>query len=355
MHAVLIKSGRLRLVERPPGDLAPHEVRVEVERSGICGTDLHLVDRPEAEGLTPGHEVAGTVVELGSAITGSPDLQVGSRVAVLPSPRCGSCGPCRRGEEQMCTEQWQHALGFGRAGGYAESVTVPASSCFLLGEDTSFAQGALADPYAVALHGSSLAGLQPGEACVVIGAGAIGLFVVAALLAQGVTDVTVVEPAPARAEAALRLGAARAVASSEGLTEATAPDVVAVLECSGADGLVGEAIRIVRHGGTVVVLGVPPEGRTVDVAPRSWMRKEVRLVPSVWYRISDFAQAVADIGAGALDRFLDLPHGLEVRDLSEAPACFEAGIVSAIKVQLDPRSSERDGAAPRGAAAVVAS
>ncbi|WP_309630915.1 alcohol dehydrogenase catalytic domain-containing protein [Nocardioides zeae] len=332
-------------MSRPPNDLAPDEAMIRVERSGICGTDLHLVHRSESEGLTPGHEVAGTVVDLGPATHGSAGLEVGARVAVLPSARCGACGPCVRGEEQMCTEQWNNALGFSRPGGYAELVTVPVSSCFRLADSTSFAQGALADPYAVALHGSSLAGLRPGDACVVLGAGAIGLFVVAALVAGGITDVTVVEPVPARAEAALALGAARAVSSSEQLTEATAPDVAAVLECSGADGLVVEAIRIVRHGGTVVVVGVPPEGRTVDLPPRPWMRKEVRLVPSIWYRVSDFARAVTDIGEGALDRFLALPHALEVRPLSDAPAWFDGAGGGALKVQLDPRAASREKAA----------
>src|SRR5437899_1890234 len=140
MRAVAIIGGRPQVVDRPVPAPGPHDVLVQVERCGICGTDLHMPHRPEAEGLVPGHEIAGSVAAFGEQVTG---VAIGQAVAVLPSSRCGECSACVRGDVQLCERQWAGALGFGRDGGYAEFVVVPESSCFPLPDGMTASQAAL--------------------------------------------------------------------------------------------------------------------------------------------------------------------------------------------------------------------
>jgi 2-desacetyl-2-hydroxyethyl bacteriochlorophyllide A dehydrogenase len=331
MRAVAIISGRPEVVERAIPEIGLTDVLVEVERCGICGTDLHMPHRPEAEGLVPGHEIGGRVARLGPGATG---LRRGQRVAVLPSARCGHCGPCRRDEVQLCLNQWSVALGFGRDGGYAEYVAVPASSCFVIPESMTAAQAALVEPYSVALHGVNLGSPRAGDSAVVVGAGPIGLLAVAALIGKGITDVTVVEPKQARADAALRLGAAKVVQDVADVPDGESGDCSVVLECSGVRGLVQEAIRVARPGGTVVVLGVPAEGELVSLVPRPWLRKEVGLKPSIWYTIRDFEEARAQLESGAVPTDV---LGVAVRPLDQVAETFATIRTSElIKVQLDP-------------------
>jgi threonine dehydrogenase-like Zn-dependent dehydrogenase len=169
---------------------------------------------------------------------------------------------------------------------------------------------------------------------VVIGAGPLGLLVTAVLAARGLTDITVVEPTELRASTAKRLGATRVLGDSEGLPDGDTGNCAVVVECSGADGRVEEAIRLCRAGGTVVILGVPKEGRVISVSPRKWMRKEISLKPSIWYTIDEFRSALVTLANGGLT---DDALGLSTRRLDEAPSTFaEIPAGQLVKVQFDP-------------------
>lgn len=331
MRAVAIVDGAPRPVERPMPAVGDDDVLVAIERCGICGTDLHLTHRPEAANIVPGHEVAGLVADLGRNVVG---LAEGQRVAVLPSARCGVCPPCRRGEVQLCLNQWAGALGFGRDGGYAQYVAVPASSCFPVPDGMTAEQSALVEPYSVAIHGVNLGEPHPDDEAVVIGAGPVGLLAVAALLERGVSQITVVEPLATRAAVAAKIGATTVLSDVSELPDGEQSDRSLVLECSGASGLVEQSIRVARGGGRVVILGVPSAGELISIRPRGWTRKEVTVVPSIWYTIDDFGEAMSRISAGRLRPEL---LGVEVRSLDEVADTFaEIPTGSLVKVQLDP-------------------
>jgi NADPH2:quinone reductase len=287
--------------------------------------------RPEASGLVPGHEVAGVVADHGRNVRG---LAEGQRVAVLPSARCGVCEPCRRGEMQLCLNQWAGALGFGRDGGYAQYVVVPATSCYPVPAGMTSVQAALVEPYSVAIHGVNLGQPEPADEVVVIGAGPVGLLSVAALVERGVSQITVVEPMARRATAAAKFGATTVLQDVSELSEGDQTGRALVLECSGASGLVEQSIRVVRSGGRVVILGVPSVGERISILPRGWTRKEVTLVPSIWYTTADFSEAMRRIAAGRLDPDM---LGVRVRGLAEVSETFaEIPTGSLVKVQLDP-------------------
>src|SRR5450432_2040388 len=151
MRAAVIKSVHeveVMTVEDPtPG---PREVVVKVAACGICGTDLHILGGEFAPALpiVPGHEFAGEIVEIGSAVTG---FAVGEQVAVDPSLFCYECYYCRRGQNNLC-ENW-NAIGVTRPGGAAEFAKAPMANCVKLPDHIRTADAALIEPLSCAVRG----------------------------------------------------------------------------------------------------------------------------------------------------------------------------------------------------------
>ncbi|MGQ0520897.1 MAG: alcohol dehydrogenase catalytic domain-containing protein [Actinomycetota bacterium] len=328
-------DGRFAVEDRAEPVAGAGEVVVAVERCGICGSDQHL----RASGLLPagavlGHEFAGTVVGGDPDRAGPAD---GTRVAVLPARRCGACPSCLAGRGNLCPLQLTTSLGMGlRAGGWAERVAVPASSCHPLPATVGPEAGALVEPYAVALHavGRSRAAGAPDLAVAVLGAGSVGLLAVAALLRAGVTRLAVAEPRPARAAAAASLGAA-VVDGAGRLAGALGgpPDVV--FEATGSPAGPGQAVETAAPGGQVVVLGVVGPGQAVPMPGLLWVVKEVDVAPSIAYTDAEFAAAVEAVAAGAVDGIVAT---CEVRPLADAGAALDDldTSVGPVKVILSP-------------------
>ena len=327
MRAVVIADARIEVTDLPDPAPTDGEVVIAVERCGICGTDLRLPDNPRVNGLVPGHEIAGRIVDVGPHVSG---LRAGTLVAVKPSDPCGQCGPCRREEPNSCPNQWPTHIGLARNGGYAEYVSAPARNVIVVPDGLTAAEAALAEPFAVALHGLSLAPTPAGTAATVIGAGPLGLLITVALLGRGV-EVTVVEPRPARAAAARSLGTAVHSSSLE-LEEGSHGTTSLVLECSGAVGMAAEAVRLVRTGGSVILMSTTSQPLTLE--SHSWLRKEVAVRPSVGYSMTDFMAGLRAVAGGLVSPAL---LSTEERPLQEAQASFDAlRDGEAVKIQLDP-------------------
>ena len=133
MRAAVIDVGRVTVESIPDPTPGPREVVVAVAACGICGTDLHIADGEFAPTLpvTPGHEFAGEVVAVGTAVDPAVDgVRVGDQVAVDPSLYCGECYFCRRGRGNLC-ERWR-AIGVTATGGAADYVAAPVANCVVL-------------------------------------------------------------------------------------------------------------------------------------------------------------------------------------------------------------------------------
>lgn len=328
MRAVVVTDSRLEVAERPDPSPAAGEVIVAVERCGICGTDLRLPGNPQAEGLIPGHEIAGRIVEVGPEVTG---LLAGTLVTVKPSDPCGRCGPCQREEPNSCPNQWPTHIGLARNGGYAEYVSAPARNVIAVPDGLTAAQAALAEPFAVALHGLSLAPTPPGTTATVIGAGPLGLLLTVALVNRGI-EVTVVEPKPTRAAAAREIGATATHTDSLELEDGSHGKTALVIECSGATGMASEAVRLARIGGAVILMATTEE--PVSLESNIWLRKEVAVRPSIGYSMNDFMAGLQAVSAGLVS-----PSQLstEERPLQDAQSSFEAlRKGDSVKIQLDP-------------------
>jgi threonine dehydrogenase-like Zn-dependent dehydrogenase len=207
--AVLRGRGRLEVEDVPVPALGDHEVLVEVSHCGVCGSDLHMViEGWGRKGSIGGHEWSGVIVGTGGAVTG---WAVGDEIVGGPTPRCGTCEPCRAGRPSLCTERDTPGMGGEFQGAFARYVKVDERELLRVPDGLSLREAALAEPLAVALHGITLSGIQAGERALVTGAGPIGALVIAALKAMGVDDIKVSARSELRRTLAESLGASEVV------------------------------------------------------------------------------------------------------------------------------------------------
>jgi L-iditol 2-dehydrogenase len=172
--AVFHGPGDLRIADVPRPQISPAEILVQVGACALCGSDLRTyrhgarnIDKP----VVLGHELSGTIVEIGAGVTG---YRTGERVAVAPAIPCGECIYCRRGAQTMCERL--RSIGYEFDGGLAEFMTVPASAvragCVNTVPDAlSFSEAALAEPLACVINGQELLAVGKGDTVVIIGAG----------------------------------------------------------------------------------------------------------------------------------------------------------------------------------------
>ncbi len=254
--AVYEGEGRLVVRDVPEPVPAADEVLIEVEACGVCGSDVQIINIPPGHPSTPpviiGHEFVGRIRGLGAAVK---DLAVGSRVVCDPDPKCGACDSCRAGRPANCTNIV--ALGVYRDGALAEYVTAPANSVYPISEDVPAELAALVEPLACVVNGTNRAGLRPGEAVVVFGAGAIGCLFTAVFHAAGAGRIIVVEPSPARGPVARALGADDVLTPDEWAarrTEMLPAGADVVVDAVGA--VLPQAIQAAGMGARVIIFGM---------------------------------------------------------------------------------------------------
>jgi 2-desacetyl-2-hydroxyethyl bacteriochlorophyllide A dehydrogenase len=256
--AVYVGEGAIEVRDVAVPGLGPDQVRIAVSHCGICGTDLHLVlENMGRPGSGLGHEWSGTIAAVGADVTA---WTVGDRVVAGPQPGCGQCRACRRGRPSVCLNQpAPTGEPTGHRGAFAPYTTVSASRLLRIPDSLPTRAAALTEPTAVALHAATLSGVTPEDRVLVTGAGPVGMLVTAVLKAQGVDDITVSEPAPARRERALAVGAARVITPGD-LPPATRGAVAAdaysvVFECSGRGEAAEAALDQLDYAATFVFVG----------------------------------------------------------------------------------------------------
>lgn len=330
MKAVVLTEERaleLRDVAEPvPGD---GDLLLSVEACGICGTDLHAADIGMfLPPVTIGHEFSGVVVGVGKEAEG---WSAGDRVAVNPMAiLCGHCEACRAGRNNYCQEAvYRRAVGVSRDGGMAEKVVVPASIVHRLPDSVGPTAGAWVEPLAVAVRAVRRSAAQLGDTTLVIGGGPIGLLVLQVLHAIGVRDVTVVEPSAVRREVALKLGATHALSPEDVAQVVSAYD--GAFECSGHPSAFQSAIKAVRHGGYVQLVGAATS--PVSFESIGLLHKELRVSTSFIY-VDEFPIAIDLMARGAVDVSALTTHLIPLVEFGQAFSAMRAPD-TAIKALID--------------------
>lgn len=321
MRAVRLEAAgsiALKDVAKPiPG---PEDVLVRIEACGVCGTDRHLFhgEFPCTPPVTLGHEFCGIVEAMGDAVCG---IAIGDRVTGDPNIACGSCGHCRAGRVNLCSNL--RAIGIHRDGGFADYVVMPRNQAFPLPAGLNPVHGAFCEPLACCMHGIDLAGIRPGASVAVLGGGVIGLLTVQlARLAGAATIILSTRQASRRAlaeelgaTATIDPGAGDPMEAIAGPTGLAPGGVDVVLECAGVRDTVEQSLRMAKAGGTIVIVGVVPQGMKVEIEPFDLLFRELKILGSFLNPFTH-GRAAQLIASGAIE--IDKLISKQV-SLAEAP------------------------------------
>jgi len=291
-----VKAARLEgprdivLEEIPIPEISDDEVLVEVRYCGICGTDVHgfLAPNYTPVGTYMGHEFSGVIVKAGNKVIG---WKPGDRVAIQPTYWCGECYACRHGFLPSCKSQLIGLIGGSTdktiPGAFAKFVRgpFPEKRLYYLPEEVSFEEGALVEPLACSLHAVRISAFRSGDPAMVLGAGPIGLGVIAFLKNAGAGLIIATEIAENRAALAKRLGAdyvfnPKKVSNlrEEVLKLTNGLGVAQVFECSGVPQAFQSATNFLRPKGQVMLVGLIQ--KEVTVVPFNFQPGEFQLQAS---------------------------------------------------------------------------
>jgi (R,R)-butanediol dehydrogenase/meso-butanediol dehydrogenase/diacetyl reductase len=328
--AVYYAPRDIRLEDVPVPEPGPGELLLEVSRNGICGSDLHTYVGASKGGATMhlpgivlGHEFAGTVRAIGAGVD---DIAEGTPVAVAPIEWCGSCYACAHAWPNMCRKVGLYGgYRLPLHGGLARFVAVSRRSAFVVPEGLGVAEAALAEPMAVAVHAARRAPHLLGANVLVLGAGPIGLGVLAAAIAAGATTTIVSEVSTARRDAAARVGAGTVIDPAAddlrgAVRDLTHHGVDVAFDTTANSTALNQGIAALRPRGTLV--SVAGWGEMAHVEMGIAMAKEIDIRYSMTYEPAiDFPATLAMLADRrfdpdvlisdhiALDRLID--DGLE--------------------------------------------
>ncbi len=294
----------LVLRDHPTPTPGAGEVLVRVRAAGICHSDAHYRAGRSASlrpPLTPGHEVAGEVVQLGAGVSSH---AVGERVCLHYLVTCGNCARCADGEEQYC--EVGKMIGHHRDGGYAEFIAVPARNAVHLPGAISFAHGAaMMCSSSTSLHALRRGRLAPGETVAVIGIGGLGISAVQLARALGASAVFAVDLDAAKLRTAQRFGATP-INASEGDAVArlrertTGRGVDVVLEVVGTPVTMRQALQMCAVHGRAVIAGLSRTPMELD-SYRELLGPETELIGSNDHLLGEIGELLEFAVRGELD------------------------------------------------------
>ena len=321
-----------------PGVTAPDHVKIAIQASGICGTDLHI--REGGYGFKPpvtlGHEICGDVVEVGNTVS---RVTVGDRVTVNPTANgsCGRCRYCHTGTYFFC--EHRRSIGSGTDGGFAEYLTVPEHLVFALPSTVTYDAGALVEPFACCVKAvCRYSDISPGQVALVCGPGPIGLMCVWLAKQSGAQVVVAGTGVDGdRLEAARSMGADHAVnVETENVTDLIrsisggyGADIV--IDCGGTRGSVNQCLEAAAncaHYSQVALIEHPFEidwGRIVY--------KQLRVQGSIATDWPSWDQAIQMIRSGQVDleQFVSHRHTIDDWETAFDNAAGKVGLKQILK------------------------
>jgi len=345
MRATVLEGPRDIRVEDVPDPVlpGPDGVIVTVERTAICGSDLHLYhDAPTGVGIRLGHEVIGTVAESGPHVR---NFKRGDRVLVSGVIGCGVCRPCLAGQPNVCRAGKSAAFGTvpDLPGGQAEAMAVPFADLFALPIPEGVADDEavlLTDILPTGYLGALRASIRPGSTVAVVGLGPVGIMALQCAELFGPARILAIDIVPERLARAEALGAepidARDAPGSAQVLEATGGwGADSVIEAVGADATVLDALSCVATGGTVSIVGVNlsmelPFPMGLVFLKSLTVRTVFAPIPGTWSSLVPLVQS------GRLALGGTFTHRMGLSQAAQAYELFDSRADGVLKVLLDP-------------------
>lgn len=331
-----------------------HDVRVHIQQTGICGSDVHFWQKGRIgdfilnSPMVLGHESSGRVVEVGTKVK---NVKVGDRVAIEPGVPCRRCDHCRRGEYGLCADMIFAATP-PDDGTLQKYYIVASDYVYPIPEHMSFEDGALTEPVAVAVQINKVADLRAGQTVLVFGCGPIGVLCQAVAKASGASKVIGVDISESRAQFARDFAAdgvyvsksrpaegedpiehsrkiGEAICSEFGLGEGA--DVV--LECTGAEPCIQAGVFATRKGGTYVQAGMGRENVMFPITTACVRALNVK--GSIRYSTGCYPQAVRLIASGQVQPSKLITHRFKFEQAEEAFELVKKGQENTLKVVIE--------------------
>ncbi|MFD5428878.1 zinc-dependent alcohol dehydrogenase family protein [Streptomyces sp. NPDC127084] len=329
MKAALIEApGEVILASVPDPAPGAREVVVGVTATGLCGTDLHILQGEFAPTLPiiPGHEFAGEIVAVGSEVT---ELAVGDPVAVDPNLHCHECRYCRSGRGNLCERR--QAIGVTVPGGAAEFAVVPAANCVRLPEHVDVADAVLIEPLSCAIRGYDVLNDSTlGAEVLIYGSGTMGLMMLELAKRTGAASVDVLDVNPERLATAAELGCSRSAAHARELDKPDGWDFV--IDATGNAQAIQDGLTRVAKGGTFLQFGVADPATTAVIQPYRIYNQEITITGSMAV-LHSFDRAAALFASGVLDPAVFISDRLPLEQYPQAIEQFTTGVGRKIVVQ----------------------
>jgi L-iditol 2-dehydrogenase len=335
IQAIMNQPGEIAFQEVPVPAVAPNQIKVKMERIGVCGSDIHVFHGKHPYTSYPvvqGHEVSATVVQVGAEVT---NLKTGDKVTIQPQVVCGRCYSCTHGMYNACEEL--KVMGFQTTGMASEYFVTEADKALKLPDNMSYEHGAMIEPLAVAVHAVRRYGDVTGKKVLVLGGGPIGNLVAQTAKAMGAADILLSELSAYRLETASRCGIKAVNPSQEDLLDTIiatfGPDKADVIfECVGINATMKQAIDYARKGSDIVVVGVFADLGTLNLG--FLQDHELRLIGSAMYRVEDYLKSIALVGAGLIELDALITCTVKFPDYLQAYKIIEEQKDKAMKVMV---------------------
>jgi L-iditol 2-dehydrogenase len=280
---VLTGLNKIEIVEKPVPEInRPEEVLIKMMSAGICGSDIHyykdgkigsqIVKYP----FTVGHEGAGLIEDIGKAVT---NVKPGDRVAIDPAMPCFICGQCKAGRFNTCRNLKFLGCPDQAEGCLSEYIVMPASSCFPFAKSISLDQAALSEPLSIGVYATKLSGPLRHLKVGILGSGPIGISVLLPALYYGADKIYMTDKIDERLSLASAMGAhwignIDKTDIVKEILDRESEQLDVIFECCGKQEAVDQAIRLLKPGGKLMIIGIPSFSRwSIDV--EEVRRKEI--------------------------------------------------------------------------------
>ncbi len=338
---VLTGIRQMELRETPTPEIKNEtDVLIRMKRVGVCGSDVHyytegkigsqLVEFPHIVG----HEGAGVVEKVGSGVT---QVKPGDRIAVEPAVSCGECDQCIYGRTNTCRNLNFLACPKELDGCLSEDIVMPEECCFKIKDSMSFDQAAISEPLAIGVYAVKKSIPMHGAKIGILGTGPIGLSVLMPALAQGAEKIYVTDKLDKRLEVAKKAGAS--ITCNVDKEDAVAkiaenePELLdAVFECCGEQDAVSQAIKLLKPGGKLIIIGIPPTLKMWELPVDVIRRKEI-IIQNIRRQSHCVQDALDMIDDKAFDVDVMVTHHFKLEDTKEAfdmVAEYKDGVLKAM-------------------------